>query len=785
MIQILGIREYVDTRDGKTKKAERFFEKNWRAESVEEVLQNPDRIVSNIPEQERYNLYFTVAECVEEKGRKLLVQKIIPFDIDGIDRDKAREVWFAACEALGVTPENAGAVFSGNGVWLFFKSPVEITEDSYFDQTRLYYKELCHQINLKLKAKGLKGAADPTSWSAARLARLPNTKNIKPGKEDVVAQVLNSHIGATLDVVALSGLPVLSKEDQLDQHFMRGYPSPDAKEILSERGCGYLSWCKENPDDVSEAQWYAMLGILDWLPDGRRYSHEYSRPYKGYSFEETERKADQAKANSGPRTCKNINGLWGKCASCKHFNKITSPIQIRGADFIVTEKTGFWSYKETKDGHIVLNKPEVMDLVKYFKRNHIFVTVPDSQEIYVYNGKMWEQMPTYKLQQYALDRFNPAVPTHVMDEFKKIILLINTVDADWFHRTTTGKFNLANGVFDMQTGKLLPHGQEYGFTHVLPYEYDIAARCPTFDSFMDEITLKRKDLQELLLEYAGYALSNDSCWLQRSIILTGEGANGKSTFAEVLRGLAGEDNCSSVRLDRIGNPIYNAQMERKLFNISEESSTKAFYDTQDFKELVAGGHITVKKLYQNQYTIENRTKLVIMCNELPLSPDGSHGFLRRLSIIPFDRTFSESERDIDIVRKLRAELSGIFNKVVESYRRLKEKGHLTEGMAAKAALSRYLEDTDMARLWISESFEVKPDAPKEDWVDSTTVYQEYVQNCNYDWGVKPVSSIQFTRALSRALKVDARDLREQVRISGKRMRVFKNVVRKEFQDEQF
>lgn len=783
-IQILGLRDYVDQKDGKSKKAEKFFEKGWRAPAVADILANADHYLAPIPKAEHHNLYFTTAECLEEKGRKLQVQKVIPFDIDGIDRGRVKETWFAACEALGLTPEKNGALYSGNGIWIFAKAHMDIVDDNYFEAHRMYYKELCLRVTAALKRKGLPGFADPSVWSPARLARMPNTLNKKKNKDDVMAYTLNPVIADEgFNFIERSGIPILGKEDQLSPAFMRGYPSPDANEILSERGCGFLTDCKKNANSLSEETWYAMLGVLDWLPEGRSYSHEYSKGYHGYSFEETERKAEQAKQSAGPRTCKNINALWSKCGTCPHFNKITSPVQIRGKDFIVTEKTGFWSFKQTKDGAQVLNKPEVMDLVKYFKRRHEFVAVPETGELFIFNGKHWEEKHISYLSIYAKEHFNPTVPTHMYDEFKKNIMLTNSVPRAWFLQSTVGKFNMQNGVFDMGSNTLHPHHRDFGFTYILPYDYDENARCPAFAKFMDDVTVQRKELQSVLLEYAGYALSNEDSWLQKALFLDGEGSNGKSKFTDVLRAVAGKNNVSSQRLERLGQPQVNALLENKLMNISDEASSGAFFASDDFKEIVSGGHMTIKKLYKNQYEIENRTKFIMLCNGLPTAVDGSHGFFRRLIIVPFDARFTEENRDPFILEKLLVELPGIFNLILTHYKNLKDRGTLFESKTTSKAIARYMNDSDVALAWIKDVIEINKDAPKEKWISTVDVYHEYVQNCQFDWGIKPVSNIKFWQKGERAfMDLDFHERRAQQRRAGKVVWVLKGVIRKELED---
>ena len=57
-IQITGYREYE--KDGKTiKYMNAFFKNKWRASSVVSLLKNIDKTIENIPEKERFNLFFS------------------------------------------------------------------------------------------------------------------------------------------------------------------------------------------------------------------------------------------------------------------------------------------------------------------------------------------------------------------------------------------------------------------------------------------------------------------------------------------------------------------------------------------------------------------------------------------------------------------------------------------------------------------------------------------------------------------------------------------------------
>jgi len=52
---------------------------------------------------------------------------------------------------------------------------------------------------------------------------------------------------------------------------------------------------------------------------------------------------------------------------------------------------------------------------------------------------------------------------------------------------------------------------------------------------------------------------------------------------------------------------------------------------------------------------------------LMMTPDDDDGIWRRLQMIPFNRRFSESERDPDLYEKLLLELPGILNWALDGY----------------------------------------------------------------------------------------------------------------------
>ena len=167
-IQILGLRDY-QSKDGKWKKKESFFTEGWRAETVGQLFADINRHLEAIPLHERFNLYYTVASCLEEPGRKLLLQTVIPFDVDGINPDQSEQVAKIVVEALGADWDKTGVVFSGNGVQMLIDQTVlHIDSVDMFEEWRAHYKACCAKINLALLQSNLEGSADVSVWTPAR-----------------------------------------------------------------------------------------------------------------------------------------------------------------------------------------------------------------------------------------------------------------------------------------------------------------------------------------------------------------------------------------------------------------------------------------------------------------------------------------------------------------------------------------------------------------------------------------------------------------------------------------
>ena len=396
----------------------------------------------------------------------------------------------------------------------------------------------------------------------------------------------------------------------------------------------------------------------------------------------------------------------------------------------------------------------------------------DSGITYIYEETHWKIFHPGYVKSFAQDHFDPPANNAKVSEFLALVGRTNLEMPDWFPESTTGKMNFKNGVLDIDSGEFLPHDPKYGFKYCLPYEYKPLATAPRFQQFMKEITLDRKELIDVLLEYAGYCFSNeDPSWGEKALLLTGEGSNGKSVFLDVMRKLAGKGTYCSLNMKDLKLDTHRVHLDGSLFNVSEETPRDSFFDSSLFKNLVTGGDIVIKVLYQQPYEIKNYCKLLVACNELPTTRDNNDGTFRRLIICPFEAKFTPGvNRDPDLRGKLYAELPGIFNLLIENYKILRKRGRFPDSKILREHLQKYKEISDPLEAWHMER--VVYDKELKDFVSTHEMFKNYAVYCEQTKSfVMPY--LNFSKKLPYVFKNTAKALRKPV--DGKKIRGYKGI----------
>lgn len=731
-IQIIGLRPFTD-KDGKEKKKHELF---TTVESVPWLFKNLDLVVEKIPTSERWNVYFTALNCqdprtVKGQLRRFKSQEIFPFDIDGIDQAQQQRYIDIFFEVTQLAREKTAVICSGNGLQFFAQFEQPFTDPEYFDQKRLQYKAICERVDKAIAESKLPGRADPSVWTPARIMRLANTENRKPGKDPKQAYVIASNIEPQdIDWAKLSKIAEVKEDEHVAWDDSRA-PKLDTKEIY--KGCNFIKATVEAPAEFREPHYYAALSVIARMENGRERCHKLAESIKdsgngstvaSYHHSDIEKKIDQAMQASGPRTCKSINAIWGKCSKCPNFGKVASPVSLKGEEHIGTKETGFHTWKEGKP------HPHFQDLRRFYNQTYKYKTIETNGLVFGWDGKKYNLHSRNQIENFAAKNFKPFIRTADAAEFRRLIEITNLVDPEFFGSSLSGFINFQNGVLDVKTKELLPHSPERGFRYVLPYSYDPTATAPRFDRFLDEITCDNKQLRAVLEEFGGYALSGDDYWSHHCLLLIGKGRNGKSKFIEALQLAAGEDNFSTTKLEKFGSQNDLQLMEGKLFNVSEEISHKEMRLTEALKDLSSGNTMTVKLMYNQPYKIKNKAKLILTANTLPETTDMSFAFFERMLIVPFDAQFIGDKKDPYLSQKFKNELPGIFNLLFAGYERLLKQQQFTHAVRIEEEKLDYANmNNPLYPWWEGRTTEgrivEKPLNGKQDFVFTSDLYMDF------------------------------------------------------------
>lgn len=746
MIQILGYREYFN----KTKQA-------WAvkhvlfpisAESIPDLFANSEKYLSQIPENERFNVHYTLADCYEAP-RLFKSQSTIPFDLDDIDVTRVADYITLMVRELNVPFEEMGITFSGHGLHFLVETNYQIQSEEELKSLQHSYTSLCKRIEGKIKSAGLPlKEVDAAIFRPSGTLRFPGSENrafhmVNKNLPHKIFPSVNSYaINSTMVVQDFKLLEIEPKEiptrDNVTANELRQFPRPDTDFLLKE--CEFLKWNFEKPEEVVEPQWYAALSIVGVLPNGRDIAHQMSKGHPDYDYGTTDIKLAQAMEASGPRTCGNIDTLSDKCRSCKYFGQITSPILLRGPDYIKTLDTGFWEIEiDKKTGKPKPARPAYEDLRRFYEKQYKYISVGDSKTIYTWNETHWVEMGDTFIAGFAEQQMNPRPRNNHISEFLGTVWRNNQRLDSEFNESTIGRSNLANGVLKLDSLELEPHDPKYGFRGVLGHQYDPKATCPRFDRFLDEVTQGDKDKAAVLMEFAAYAFSGMPYIHHKALILTGEGANGKSTFLNVLKKLAGHSAYSSLMLNQLSQEYSLAFMVGKLFNVAEETPTRSLMDTSNFKNLSAGGSYMAREPYKKPIQVENNTtKFIMACNELPALTDFSGGIERRFLIVSFDATFKGKDQDPYLEDKLTEELPGIFNRVVEGYKRLTDQKGFTKLDSSDEHVREYMNSHNSCHQFYDECVINAPGKT----IACNDLFRAYVEWCK-PMGIRPVSATKF------------------------------------------
>lgn len=768
--------------------------KKLQAQSLFHLLSNWESFVKQIPVKDRWDMYFCTSETHEprkadDKGAEIGSWakehwgrcEALFFDIDGIAKDdfaRIDDYTDTLCGVLGVSSEECTVVYSGGGFHFYFWLKQAITEWDYYKRNRDLYKAVCKLWLDKLKEKKLSGKPDTSVFDHVRIMRMPGTENRK--REPVVTCMVKqfSPVRHDLRIETVAGVPVVEASDAVPQGGESfNVRTLDVDSILAD--CNFLKWVKANPADVKEPHGYAALSILGRMDLDRKLARDAYKTWtssNSLGLTDPDAKIDHALSASGPRTCKSIEKLaWipDGCKTCPHFNKVKTPLQIQGPNFIRTKGQGYWNI-DLKGRR---TKPNYDDLMKGYKQEAHYFVQPETERIFVYTGTHYTFRQPLEVKAWCEVVMLPKPESKQRSEFMHKVMVNNLMPASDFlpfFKKTLGKVNLTNGILDVKTRTLSPHTPDIGFKYVLPYDYDPNADCPMFKEFLHTVMMGRPELMATIVDFLGYCLWPGYEGVEAAFWwLAGTGSNGKSRFLDIVNALlGGRDNIAYFKSKnfRDTDRFALSQLDGKLLCITEEVNEKFLGDDMlgIVKDLSSGGTISVEGKGIDHWAMTNTAKFIFTSNKEPVLEDTTVGIRRRFIAVPFDMNFEEgagaAKKDTEIAIKIiKAELPGILNLALKGLDAMVARGKkpLISDISKKA-LDELVLASDSVERWSRESLVVTNN--ETDFLTSKELYAHY---CTYMADPRAcVSNTNFSKRVRAKVSPVLRDRKEK-KIGGK------------------
>jgi putative DNA primase/helicase len=337
----------------------------------------------------------------------------------------------------------------------------------------------------------------------------------------------------------------------------------------------------------------------------------------------------------------------------------------------------------------------------------------------------------------------------------------NKLDADPF------KINVANGTLVVRRDwsregpeaaqwqivnefiRFKPHDPADLITKTAPVDFDPDAECPLYDEFLAYVQPVEENRRHLH-QCGGLCLTGD---ISEQVMWFnwGKGKNGKSTLFNAWAHVVG-DYGRSVAIETFlaaGTTRNGAQASPDLARLAGVRMVRTSEPERGAKlaealiKLATGGEpMTVRHLNKDVFELLPCFKMVMAGNYRPEIRGTDEGIWRRIKLVPWTVSIPEEKRDRDFGDKLKAEGSGILNRLLEGLVDWLKHG-LTTPKDVKEATAEYRKDSDPLGRFLDACVVTKEGAKEQ----SSGVHQVFCAWCRAN-GEKEWTATGFGKAMA-------------------------------------
>ncbi len=336
--------------------------------------------------------------------------------------------------------------------------------------------------------------------------------------------------------------------------------------------------------------------------------------------------------------------------------------------------------------------------------------------VYVYHGGRYEYADDNVLKGIMKRMIASYDPTYI--SFSAIKSAIEHLKTDLEYRrldeldSDESIINFSNGLLDIANPDgfyLREHDESVLSTIQLPSVWrGKETATPVFDSYLDTLCNGDKEVENLILEFMGVALSNIKGWrLKKALFLVGDGDTGKSQLKSLCEKLLGKGNYVGIDLSEIEARFGTGVIYSKRLAGSSDMSFLSVSELKTFKKLTGGDSVFAefKGMQGFEYTFSG---LLWFCmNRLPkFGGDDGEWVYNRIMVVECPNVIPKNKQDKRLLDKLYSERDGIIYKAIMALRSVIRNGYrFTEPEKVTRARKDYAETNSTVITFFSECME--------------------------------------------------------------------------------
>ena len=300
---------------------------------------------------------------------------------------------------------------------------------------------------------------------------------------------------------------------------------------------------------------------------------------------------------------------------------------------------------------------------------------------------------------------------------------------------------------DLKSGSAYDPDPSILISKAIATDFCSRSECPNFEAFVNDIFEGDQDLISYVQRAVGYCLTGSTSE-QCLFILIGDGANGKSTFVNVMSKLLGDYSKAAASQTlvakgstSVGDDLVDL-VGARFIPVSETEEGEALAEAK-IKQMTGGDVLKARPLYGKYIQFEIIGKILLATNSLPSINNTDHGIWRRIQAIPFNRTFTAEQQDKDLGSKLTKELPGILNWAIQGCLDWQDKG-LNPPQIVLDQVATYKTEMDSIAQFVEQECSLEPETK----YPASKLYEAYRHFCQAI-GRKPQSTNAFKKSLDK------------------------------------